>query len=149
MKLSTKSRYALEGLLYLSVYGSGQPMSIREISAGTGISASYMEQIFIKLKKSGLVATVRGSGGGFTLGCPEEDVTVTMVIHCVEGTTVPVKCVENLSFCTSRVRSKCLSRNVWVKISEAIVQTTNTITLNTLTEQYQKENEGVSDENID
>ncbi len=148
MKLSTKSRYAVEGLLYLAVYGTERPLSVKEIAEGTGISAAYMEQIFFLLKKTGLVSTVRGAKGGFTLGRPETGVTVSTVIRAIEGSIVPVKCVDDLSSCTSKVRSACLSRKVWIRISEAILDAANRLTLAELKEKYLAENGGTEHENI-
>lgn len=145
MKLSTKSRYALEGLLYLAVYGENQPLSIKEIAVGIHVSPAYMEQIFIKLKKGGVVNTVRGAGGGFLLTCPQAQVSVSRVIQAVEGSTIPVRCVENLSACTSRVQQHCVSRRVWIRVSNAISDVADTLTLEMLRNQYIAESGGVSE----
>ena len=144
MKLSTKSTYALEGLLYLAVSGGDRPLSIKDIAAEIQASPAYMEQIFIKLKKAGLVDTQRGSNGGFFLTCREDEVTVNNVIQAVEGSTVPVRCVESASACTSRARQHCVSRRVWVRVSRAISDITESLTLASLKEQYLKETGGAA-----
>jgi Rrf2 family protein len=148
MKLSTKSRYALEGLLYLAVYGGGKPLSVKDIAAGTGVTTAYMEQIFFSLKKSGLVFTIRGSKGGFVLGPDGEAVTVGMLIRAIDGNIVPVKCVESLSSCTSRVRSNCLSRQIWIQLTDAISQAADRLTLKDLKNKYLAENGGADHEDI-
>lgn len=149
MKLSTKSRYAVEGLLYLAVYSADRPLSVKEIAEGTSVSAAYMEQIFFRLKKDGLVSTVRGAKGGFTLGFPEKEITVSRIIRAIEGSMVPVKCVDDLSSCTSKVRSGCLSRRVWVRISDAILSAADRLNIEELKQKYIAENGGTGHENID
>lgn len=148
MKLSTKSRYALEGMLYMAVYGEDKLLSIKDIAAGTAVSPAYMEQIFFSLKKAGLVSTVRGAKGGFSLGYPENEITVGMIIRAIDGDLVPVSCVTSLSSCKSKVRSNCVSRNVWIRISDAIADTADKQTLETLKTQFNKEGDGAENENI-
>jgi Rrf2 family protein len=143
MKLSTKSRNALEGMLYIAVYGENRLVNTREIAAKLKISPTYMEQIFYSLKKSGLVTTVRGSKGGFALGLDDEKITVGMIIRAIDGSMVPVKCVKNIASCKSQVRSNCLSRNVWVKITHAILEVADKLTLKDLKDKYLAER-GVS-----
>ncbi|MBE6830816.1 MAG: Rrf2 family transcriptional regulator [Ruminococcaceae bacterium] len=144
MKLSTKSRYALEGMLYLAVFGNEKLLSIKELSSGIQVSAAYMEQIFFSLKKAGLVSTIRGAKGGFVLNQPEDEITVGKIIRAMEGNMVPVECVSSLSACKSKVRSSCISRNVWVRISAAISDTADSLTLRELKEKYIAENGGRS-----
>lgn len=64
MKLSTKSRYALEGLFYMAAAAPDRAVSVKEIAVETGISAAYLEQIYFKLKQSGFIRTVRGGTRG-------------------------------------------------------------------------------------
>lgn len=148
MKLSTKSRYALEGLLYMAVNGTDSPLSVKDIAAGICVSAAYMEQIFFSLKKSGLVSPVRGAKGGFNFGRPESDITVGSIIRAIDGSLVPVTCVEDLSSCTSKARSSCVSRGVWVRISTAISDVADQLTLKILKDQFIAENGVVNHENI-
>ena len=63
MKLSTKSRYALEGLVYIAIYSPNEAIRIKQIAEDTGITVAYLEQIFFLLKKAGLLLTVRGAKG--------------------------------------------------------------------------------------
>ena len=65
MKLSTKSRYALEGLVYIAIYSPNEAIRIKQIAEDTGITVAYLEQIFFLLKKAGLLLTVRGAEGAF------------------------------------------------------------------------------------
>ncbi|MBW7571701.1 RrF2 family transcriptional regulator [Caproiciproducens faecalis] len=149
MKLSTKSRYALEGMLYLAIFGNEKLLSIKELSAGIQVSAAYLEQIFFSLKKAELVSTVRGSKGGFVLNEDQDEITVGKIIRAMEGNMVPVECIHSLSACKSKVRSNCVSRNVWIRISSAISDTADKLTLRELKERYIAENGGEAHENLD
>ena len=81
MKLSTKGRYALEGLFYMAIATPDRAVSIKEIATGTGISAAYLEQIFFKLKQSGIIRTVRGARGGFIFNQPLSEISVGQIIR--------------------------------------------------------------------
>lgn len=85
MKLSTKSRYALEGLFYMAIATLDRAASIKEIAAETQISPAYLEQIFFKLKQFGIIRTVRGARGGFLFEKPLSEITVGQIIRAVEG----------------------------------------------------------------
>lgn len=148
MKLSTKSRYALEGLLYMAVNSTDKPLSVKEIAVGTSVSAAYMEQIFFSLKKAGLVLPIRGAKGGFVFGHKESDITVSSIIRAIDGSLVPVECVESLSACTSKARSSCVSRGVWVRISAAISNPAESLTLKLLKDRFIAESGDIKNENI-
>ena len=78
MKLSTKGRYGLRALIDLAQYGEQEAVSIQSISARQQISDSYLEQLVRKLKKAGLVTSVRGAQGGYRLARPAEEISVEM-----------------------------------------------------------------------
>ena len=136
MKLSTKSRYALEGLFYMAIATLDRAASIKEIAAETQISPAYLEQIFFKLKQFGIIRTVRGARGGFLFEKPLSEITVGQIIRAVEGSLVPVKCVESLSACTSKVRQ------VWVDLSDAIARVADSLTLEQLRNEWLAEQRG-------
>lgn len=139
MKLSTKSRYALEALVYMALYSDGNPMTASEIAAGTELSVGYLEQIFFRLRKADLLKTVRGKAGGFLLSLPPEEVTAGGVVRALEGTLVPVACAEDLSACTSPVRDRCVTRWLWVRISNEISGILDAVTLRSLADSFLQE----------
>ncbi len=141
MKLSTKSRYALEALLYMTLHSDGSPMTAGDISAGTEISEGYLEQIFFRLRKAGFLSTVRGKTGGFLLAMPPEEITAGSVVRALEGTLVPVACAEDLSACTSPARDRCVTRALWVRISNEIGGILDAMTLRSLADSYIQEGE--------
>ena len=136
MKLSTKSRYALEGLLYITAYAPKEAVRIKQIAEYTKISVAYLEQIFFLLKKSGLLTAIRGSKGGYTRALPPEEITVGMIIRSIEPHIVPVDCVTDLSACHSRVRANCVSRQIWIGLNQSINQVVDHLTLKDLSERY-------------
>ena len=84
MKLSTKGRYAVMALVDLASQGGGRPVSLADISSRQEISLSYLEQLFAKLRRSGLVKSVRGPGGGYLLARPAEDTRISDAILAVD-----------------------------------------------------------------
>lgn len=141
LKLSTRSRYALEGMLYLAVYGEGRPVPVKEISRETGISTAYLEQIFFLLKKAGLTATVRGSHGGFVPARPLQEITAGMIVRTIDGEISPVNCVSNPEECAPDRMADCPTRPLWVKAAEAISGTLDALTLKDLRCGFLKESE--------
>ena len=141
MKLSTKARYALEGMLYIAAQQPGALVNTREIAKETGISLSYLEQIFFLLKKSGLLAAERGAAGGFRLALPAEQITAGMAVRAIEGGDLaPVPCIQNLSACRSKIRGICVSRGVWITLDQAIGGVLDSLTLADLAVQYREGN---------
>ncbi len=140
MKLSTKSRYALEGLLYIAIHSPTEAVRIKQIAECTKISVAYLEQIFFLLKKSNLLTTVRGSKGGYTLAKPSQEITVGMIIRSIETHIVPVACVGSLSECNSRVRANCVSRQIWIQINDTINRIVDHLTLQDLADRYKAQN---------
>ncbi|MGF1526086.1 MAG: Rrf2 family transcriptional regulator [Candidatus Competibacterales bacterium] len=86
MKLSTKGRYAVTAMMDLAIHDARNqgPMTLAEISQGQGISLSYLEQLFARLRKRGLVAGVRGPGGGYRLARPATEISVADIVVAVD-----------------------------------------------------------------
>ncbi len=135
MRITTKGRYALKAILYLAVHGTGSPISIKEISAVQKISPEFLEQLFFKLKKSGIISSVRGPGGGFTLARPLEEVTVKLVFDAVgEGLdlTPCTSCNEETPVCSEV--DECLSYDVWKAAADQIQGYFGTLSLKKIIE---------------
>ncbi|MDR3200414.1 MAG: Rrf2 family transcriptional regulator, partial [Spirochaetales bacterium] len=110
MRISTKGRYSLEALLYLSLLPPGEYTSTRTIAEYTGISDGYLEQLFIPLKKAGIINAIRGPQGGYLPGKELEKITVGAILRAVEGSLEPVACVASEK-CPNE--SWCISRHTW------------------------------------
>ena len=83
MRLTTKGRYAVTAMLDIALHRSGGPVSVVDIAERQDISAAYLEQLIGKLKRAGLVASVRGPGGGYQLGRDLRSISVSNIIGAV------------------------------------------------------------------
>lgn len=88
MKLSSKARYAIEAMLELAV-NTRQPVTLASISVHQGISQSYMEQLFMHLRKAGLIQGARGPGGGYRLGRSPEEISIADIVQAVDDRSTP------------------------------------------------------------
>lgn len=132
MKLSTKGRYGLRALIDLAKYSEIEPVSISSIAVRQGISERYLEQLMALLKKSGLVKSIRGAGGGYTLAKAADEISVGDVLRALEGNLDPVDCpaFEGDAGCESA--GFCVTKHVWKRINESINQTVNEMKISEL-----------------
>ena len=137
MKLSTKGRYGLRALIDLALYGEEEAVSIQSISARQQISDSYLEQLVRKLKKAGLVTSVRGAQGGYRLAKPAGEISVGDVLRALEGSIEAVSCgVENNANCLGK--DLCVARYVWEKVNKSIQETVDSIMISQLVEESRR-----------
>jgi len=83
MRITTKGRYGLRAVIRLAQDDSGRPLAIRKIASQEELSSEFLEQIFFKLKKSGIIESTRGAGGGFKLSRNPEEITVLAILEAV------------------------------------------------------------------
>ncbi|HHV6304482.1 TPA: Fe-S cluster assembly transcriptional regulator IscR, partial [Haemophilus influenzae] len=126
MKLTSKGRYAVTAVLDIALNADGGPVSLADISERQHISLSYLEQLFAKLRKDGLVKSVRGPGGGYQLGLPSEQISVGMIIAAVNENIHVTKCLGREN-CKNGV--ECLTHELWQDLSLRIESFLNEITL--------------------
>lgn len=126
MKLTSKGRYAVTAVLDIALNADGGPVSLADISERQHISLSYLEQLFAKLRKDGLVKSVRGPGGGYQLELPSEQISVGMIIAAVNENIHVTKCLGREN-CKNGV--ECLTHELWEDLSLRIESFLNEITL--------------------
>ncbi|MBZ5487146.1 Fe-S cluster assembly transcriptional regulator IscR [Halomonas aquamarina] len=126
MRLTTKGRYAVTAMLDLALNGQYGPTCLSDISKRQEISLSYLEQLFSRLRRSGLVQSVRGPGGGYLLARPAEDISVSQVIDAVDETVDATRC-QGLSDCQQG--STCLTHHLWCELSGQIRHFLDDVTL--------------------
>ena len=113
MKLTSKGRYAVMAMADLAKINADHPTSLTEISLRQGISISFLEQIFLKLKKSQLVRSSRGSSGGYLLAKLPEEIKLSSIINAVDEKVKTVGCKkESKKSCTGK-SIKCITHNLW------------------------------------
>jgi Rrf2 family protein len=134
MKISTKGRYSLEALLYITLQPEGSYVSTRSIADNTGISVGYLEQLFIPLRKAGIVKGSRGPLGGYVTAKPPAGIRVGDVLRTVEGPLIPVDCAAADRLC-AREKS-CNTRHTWKELYHEIANCVDSISLKDLADSY-------------
>ncbi len=132
MKLSTKGKYGLRALIDLAQYSEDSPVSITSIARRQGISERYLEQLMSKLKKAGLVKSIRGANGGYVLAKEAKDISVGDVLRALEGNLEPVECAGLDPEGECKGADSCVTKYVWKRINDSINQTVDEIWLNQL-----------------
>lgn len=117
MRLSTKGRYAVTAMLDLAIHDGKGPITLADISQCQGISLSYLEQLFAKLRRDGLVEGVRGPGGGYRLAKPAAEISIADIIGAVDERVDATLC-EGKENCQEGER--CLTHDLWTSLSEQI-----------------------------
>ncbi|MGO3217658.1 MAG: Fe-S cluster assembly transcription factor [Halomonas sp.] len=114
MRLTTKGRYAVTAMLDLALHAHNGPTSLSDISQRQEISLSYLEQLFARLRRAGLVDSVRGPGGGYLLSQPPTAISVSNVIDAVNESVDATRC-RGLSDCQQG--DTCLTHHLWCELS--------------------------------
>jgi len=117
MRLTTKGRYAVTAMLDLAMHAQSGPICLADISKRQEISLSYLEQLFARLRRAELVASVRGPGGGYLLARAPETISVARVIDAVDESVDATRC-GGLSDCQQG--DTCLTHHLWCELSEQI-----------------------------
>lgn len=135
MKLSTKGRYGLRAVLDIAINSKEDVVPLSEIALRQDISISYLEQLMSKLKKAGVVSSIRGAQGGYRLGKDPDKLSVGEILRALEGSLDPVDCAvitgEGDS-CNSS--DNCVTKHVWMRISNSINNAVDTLMLSELIE---------------
>ena len=131
MRLTTKGRYAVTAILDLALHDGQGPIALADISNRQGISLSYLEQLFARLRRRGLVKSTRGPGGGYTLGRSADQINIAEVVTSVDESVDTTRCGGNLN-CQKNLQ--CLTHDLWVDLSEQIFNFLGGITLRDLME---------------
>jgi Rrf2 family iron-sulfur cluster assembly transcriptional regulator len=132
MRLTSKGRYAVTAMLDVALHTNAGPVPLADISARQEISLSYLEQLFARLRKHGLVSSVRGPGGGYQLGRPASEISVSEVISAVDESVDATRC-QGKSDCQGG--AKCLTHTLWSDLSTRIEDFLTHITLGELVSQ--------------
>lgn len=138
MKLSTKGRYGLRALVDLAVYSDQEAVSIQSISSRQKISVSYLEQLMGKLRRAGLVISVRGAMGGYRLARSASEISVGDVLRALEGSLDAVSCPGNEEDKGCQGADLCVTRYVWKRINDSITQAVDSIMIEQLVEESRR-----------
>ena len=139
MKLTTKGRYGLRAVLDIALQSGDEAVALSQIAERQGISLNYLEQLIARLKKSGILNSVRGAQGGYKLSRPAESISVGDILRALEGDLNPVDCPEfdGVSGACDNA-DLCVTKYVWKRISDSINSAVDGIMLSELVEESRK-----------
>ncbi len=133
MKLTTKGRYAVTAMLDLALHSNNAPVNLADISTRQVISLAYLEQLFSRLRKQGLVESSRGPGGGYMLARPAEAVSLAEIIDAVDETVDATRCGGQMN---CQGEEQCLTHDLWEELSDQIRNFMSGVTLAELTSRH-------------
>ncbi|NQT49096.1 Rrf2 family transcriptional regulator [Candidatus Kuenenbacteria bacterium] len=128
MKFSTKAEYGLRAIVHLDKTGK-KPVSLALIAKEEGLSLGYLERLFAKLKKAGLVKAEKGVNGGYLLAKSASKIKVLEIIEALEGSVAPYDCVDGKKICCE---CACKVHPVWEKLYKQVKKTLNSMTLSSI-----------------
>lgn len=137
MKLSTQSRYGLRALFDIAYHSAGQSTQVKDIAARQDISPRYLEQIFQKLKKGGMVKSIRGPTGGYCLAIKAQEITIGDVIRAAEGPIRLVLCKSDGGSKTCQHANDCVTTDIWKEASTRLMDFFDSVTLADLCKEAQ------------
>ena len=126
MRLTTKGRYAVTAMLDLALHARHDPVSLADISERQSISVSYLEQLFAKLRKNGLVSSVRGPGGGYNLAQPAQGISVADIVTAVDEPLDATQCGGKENCHDDR---RCMTHDLWATLNEKMHEYLSSVTL--------------------
>ena len=148
MKISTKGKYGLRAMIDLAQYSEQEAVSISSIAQRQKISESYLEQLVAKLKKAGLVISIRGAAGGYRLARPASDISVGDVLRALEGDVRAVICTaQTEEGCEGE--ELCVTKYVWQRINASIEKTVDEMMIDQLVAESRKAQEKAKNHDVD
>ena len=133
MKMSTKGRYAVMAMIDIGQNSSGMPVSLNEIAERQDISQEYLEQLFGKLRRAGLVASTRGPGGGYMLARPAAEIVLSDVILAVDEPLRVTRCEgDAVDGCVKG--EKCCAHDLWSSLGRQMMYFLESVTLEDVVE---------------
>jgi len=132
MKLSTKTRYGTRAIIDIAQNSESGGTMLKDIAGRQSLSPKYLDHILSAMRRAGLIKNIRGKGGGYILTRSPSRITVKDVVEAVEGSFEPVECVSNTEQCDKV--SSCVTREVWLKVKEAVDGVLEEATLQSLLE---------------
>ena len=129
MKLTTKGRYAVAAMADLAATQADGPVALSDIALRQGISLAYLEQLFAKLKRAGLVVSVRGVNGGYTLAASPLDLRVADIVAAVDEQIKTTACAPGAALGCQGTTARCLTHDLWDELGRQIEIFLNAVTL--------------------
>ena len=135
MRLSTRGRYALRAMIDLALHANEGPVLRSDIAERQEVSADYIEQLFVKLRRAGFIESVRGPGGGYILAQGADQIKVGDIIRTVEGPIALVHCVAPQQEAACHRADNCVTHLLWKRLSDRVAEVLDSVTLKDLCDQ--------------
>ena len=146
MTISVKGKYGIKAMLDLAMYSYGEKVTVKSIAERQNIPEKFLEQLLSTLRKAGLVKSIRGAFGGYSLSKQPENITVGDVLRALEGDLAPVKCIEQNKGKNKCKRSDiCITKYIWMKIKDGVNEVIDSITLKDLIDAYKAYEKDIMD----
>lgn len=129
MRLSTRGRYAVMAMVDLAGEGRERPVTLADIATRQDISLSYLEQLFAKLRRGGIVRSVRGPGGGYRLANPADQIRIADIILAVDEPIKTTRCQTGSSKGCNKDQSRCKTHDLWEELGRQIHIYLSSVTL--------------------
>ena len=129
MKLTTKGRYAVTAMADIAARGESEPVALGEVALRQGISVSYLEQLFAKLRRAGLLESARGVSGGYKLARGAEDIRISDVVAAVDEEIKTTACEAGSAKGCQGASARCLTHDLWDELGRQIDIFLNAVTL--------------------
>ena len=134
MKLTTKGRYAVSALADIAATGGHSPVALSDIAQRQGISLSYLEQLFAKLRRAGLVESARGVAGGYALSAGPSEIRVADIVAAVDEEIRTTACATGSLVGCKGTTARCLTHDLWDELGRQIEIFLNAVTLEDILE---------------
>lgn len=140
MKVTTRGRYAVRAMIDLAYHSLEHPVSLATISVRQEISQHYLEQLFVRLRRAGLVRSVRGPGGGYFLAKEPKEISVRDIFLAVDEPLSPVECIKwgDPEHEPCDRLDECVSRVIWKKVADQVAAALDSISLGDLCKEREK-----------
>src|SRR5512147_3208283 len=141
MRLTTKGRFAVTAMMDVAMHGGSGPVTLAAVSGRQRISLSYLEQLFGKLRRSGLVESVRGPGGGYNLAKSPEAVSVADIILAVDEPIDATQCGGKENCHDDR---RCMTHDLWAALNDRIFEYLGSVSLRHLVDNQKAKESGIA-----
>ena len=130
MRLTSKGRYAVMAMADLALHGGAErAVPLQDVARRQEISLSYLEQLFARMRRAGLVTGVRGPGGGYRLGAPSDRITVADIVLAVDEPIKTTRCDEHSAKSCLGKQGKCIAHGLWEEMGRRIHAFLGSVTL--------------------
>jgi len=138
MRVTTKGRYGLRAILELANHDGESPVSIKAIAEKENLSPEFLEQIFFRLRKAGLISSTRGPGGGFKMNIPASEMTIAQIFNAVGEDISLAPCTRPQKDVSCGMEADCIMKKVWEESTDYLQKYFNSITIESILQKYSR-----------